>query len=89
MVPLHNLGREELPAIRARPAALEANEPLGSPALPCAGWDPNTTKAFVPVVIDHRAAAFAVGLHSVTTQSGLVELRPRLRFAASRTTLHP
>jgi hypothetical protein len=88
VIRLHDLGREELPAIRARPAALEAKEPLGSLALPYAAWNPNTTKAFVAVVIDQDTASLAVRLHPVTTQSGLVELRQRLRFAAPRATFH-
>jgi len=88
VIPLHDLGREQLPTISAWSAALEAEEPLGSLALPSAGGDPNTAKAFVSVVIDHRAAAFAVGLHSVATQFGLGELRQRLRYAAARASLH-
>jgi len=64
---LHDLGREQLPAISAWPATLEAKQPLGSLALPSAGWDPNTAKAFVSVAIYNRSAALAVRLHPVAT----------------------
>ena len=88
MIPLHDLGREQLPAISAWPAALEAEEPLGSLALPCASWDPNTAKAFVSVVIYHRPAALAVGLHAIASAAVDVKLGKQLRLAAARATFH-
>ena len=88
MIPLHDLGWEHLPAIGAWAAALEAKKPLGSLALPCAGWDPNTAKAFVSVVIYHRPARLAVGLHPIASSAVDVKLGKRLRLAATRASFH-
>ena len=88
MIPLHDLGWEHLPAIGAWPVALKAEEPLGSLALPCASWDPNTAKAFVSVVIYHRPAALAVGLHTIASSAVDMKLGKRLRLAAARASFH-
>jgi len=88
VIPLHDLGWEHLPAISAWPPALEAKKPLGSLALPRASWDPNTAKAFVSVVIYHRPAALAVGLHTIASSAVDVKLGKRLRLAATCASFH-
>ena len=88
MIPLHDLRWEHLPAIGAWPAALEAQEPLRATPFPIAGWHARATDPLVPVVIDHRSARFAVGLHPIASAVMDVKLGERFRLAAPRATFH-